>query len=257
MSASATAKTPSEPSPMPQREARQRVGPIVEALAAHYRIEGAGSRQPEPLEELAQALLGEGVPRKEAARARRELGRAFVDWNEVRISRPGEVAAAIRPMPEALERAERLVAALRSIFAARGSVSLAFLHEVSPKEAEEFLDGIQGLGRQARARVLLHALGLPAVPATPPLLRVAARLGFIEPTDTPDAAVERLEKIVPRSQMALFHALLHEHGRRACLVNAPRCGRCPVRTLCPSAADRPRATPRRKKTPVASEGNRP
>ena len=257
MSAAPTAKTPPEVPVLPQRDARPHVGRLVEALAPHYRCDGAAARRPEPLEELVLALLSEGVPRKQAARAGRDLARAFVDWNEVRISRPGEVRAVLEPMDDAAGRAERIVRALNSIFAARGELSLAFLHDLSPKEAEDFLGRIEGLNRQARARILLFALGQPALPVTPQILRVAARLGLVPNGEAPEAAGERLEKIVPRAQMALFYSLFNEHGRKTCLAAAPHCRRCPVRSLCPTGRAFRQAAPCQEPASVAPEGKTP
>jgi adenine-specific DNA glycosylase len=44
-----------------------------------------------------------------------------------------------------------------------------------------------------------------------------------------------LMKAVPPSEWILFAHLLILHGRRICLARKPRCGLCPVQSLCPSA----------------------
>jgi adenine-specific DNA glycosylase len=44
-----------------------------------------------------------------------------------------------------------------------------------------------------------------------------------------------LMRIVPRSEWILFAHLIILHGRRICVARKPRCGLCPVQSLCPSA----------------------
>jgi endonuclease-3 len=64
--------------------------------------------------------------------------------------------------------------------------------------------------------------------------RLSRRLGLTR-AKTPVEIEQDLMKIVPRSEWILFGHLLILHGRRTCVARKPRCGICPVQSLCPSA----------------------
>jgi len=214
------------------REARRLAPRLVDALVAHYGEPAEPTRREEPLEVLVEAALEEGSRHTDAAHALRDLERAFVDLNEIRVSRPGEVQAVLEPLDGAAERAERLVGVLNSLFAERGVLSLAFLHEMSRKEAEEYLARLDGVTGEMIARVLYYALGHPALPTSAHLVRVSARVGLVPADATADEMRRRLEWVVPVGKMRAFHDRVNDHGRRTCLVNQPRCRRCPLLALC-------------------------
>jgi len=213
-------------------EARRLAPRLVGALVAHYGEPAEPTPREEPIEVLVEAALEEGSRRTDAARAMRDLERAFVDLNELRVSRPGEVQAVLEPLAGAAERAERLVGALNSLFADRGVLSLAFLHEMSRREAEEYLARLDGVTGEMIARVLYYALGHPAIPTSPHIARVSARVGLVPAEATADEMRRRLEWIVPVGKMRAFHDRVNDHGRRTCLVSQPRCRSCPILALC-------------------------
>jgi endonuclease III len=64
--------------------------------------------------------------------------------------------------------------------------------------------------------------------------RLSQRLGLTRNEDP--VKIERdLQRVVPRADWARFPHLLIWHGRRVCDARSPRCGDCVVEDLCPSS----------------------
>jgi endonuclease-3 len=196
-----------------------------------------GKREPtsthgDPLDEIVLEVLSEDSTNKDAARAFRELRRAFVDWNEVRVSRPGEIQQVLEPLEGAASKARRIQQMLDGLFRRRSALSLSFLLDAGPREARDFLGQLEGVGEEFAARVMLHSLGYPAVAVTPAVARVSQRVGLVGEEFSVEDIRRRLAKIVLKERMCAFHTLVSDHARRACLVTSPKCGRCVLRRLC-------------------------
>jgi endonuclease-3 len=215
-----------------ERHGRKLVPRICSALESAYGKHEPAAGQGDPLDELMMAALSENSASKDASRALKELRKNFVDWNEIRVSRAGEIERAMRPLDGAGDKARRIVRVLNNLFAKRSMLSLSFLLDVGPKEARDFLAELDGVGEELAARVMLFSLGYPAVAITPHVARVTQRVGLINEESPADESRRRLEKIVPREMMYAFHGLISDHGRRACLVTKPKCSRCAIKRHC-------------------------
>jgi endonuclease-3 len=102
-----------------------------------------------------------------------------------------------------------------------------------PRTMDE-LTALPGVARKTANVVLGTAFGIAdGVVVDTHVGRIARRLGLTREEDP--VKVERdLMAALPREEWVMFsHRLIH-HGRRVCTARAPRCGECPVATLCPS-----------------------
>src|SRR5438093_10983745 len=73
---------------------------------------------PEPearpvLEQLLYSICREGTTRERADQAFRGLRQRFFDWNEIRVSSPREIEAALDDLPDSGVRAQRLLSLLQ------------------------------------------------------------------------------------------------------------------------------------------------
>ena len=255
-----TAKSTIEVRLLPERTARRALPRSLNALGREYGVPETPEPMENPLRELIAAALDEGSSsQKDADRAFKEIESRFIDWNEVRVSRPAEVEAAIAPIPGAAERARHIVRSLNSLFSRHGTLSLAFLAEERPREAEAFLRKLEGADDEMVARVLLFGFGFPAVPLNAHVVRVAARLGLINEETEADTIRRRLEKICTRDRMHEVFTLMTEHGRKQCLVTKPKCRKCPVLTNCPTGkalTPKKRTTRKEARTAGKTRGKR-
>jgi endonuclease-3 len=209
---------------------------------------------PSPLEALILGLLKAETSERVAERALRRLTAEFLDFNEVRVTRPREIADAIQSVADPLEKATRIVRVLSALFQQRGTMDLDFLRRLPAVQARAFLESLDGVDARAVATVM-QSLGAPAIPADAAVVRLAKRLGLADRAASADQVQQALERLVPAADKSTFHALLVRHGEAVCQVRTTRCRACGLVTLCvngpPSASGRAARPTAAKAGPVA------
>jgi endonuclease-3 len=210
--------------------------------------------EPRPvLEELVYAILREGTTSADADRAYAQLRKAFVDWNEVRVSTVQEVADALRPMSGAGGRAKRVIGLLQKVFEERYTFALDDLDKKGLKQAARQLARYkEDVTDFTVAWVVQRNLGGHAIPLDAPTLRVLTRLAVIEEAD-PDSLEgvrSSLEHVIPKAKGPEFTELMSVHAKELCVDGTPHCGQCPLKADCPTAqtvlssAKKPKPKPR-------------
>jgi len=103
-----------------------------------------------------------------------------------------------------------------------------------PRTMEQ-LYALPGVGRKTANVVLGNAFGInEGVTVDTHVTRLAGRLKLTRHTD-PVKIEQDLMKLVPQRDWTLVSHLLILHGRNICLARKPRCERCVLVDLCPSA----------------------
>jgi endonuclease-3 len=103
-----------------------------------------------------------------------------------------------------------------------------------PKTMEELLE-LPGVARKTANIVLSNAYGIIAgIAVDTHVRRVTKRLGLTENEDQ-DKIEQDLMKIVPKEKWAKFTDLMIFHGRRICQAKKPKCDKCVLNKICPSA----------------------
>jgi len=143
-----------------------------------------------------------------------------------------------RAEPEALEAIIRSTGFYRnkakSIRAASARIVEAYGGRV-PSTMEELLT-LPGVARKTANVVLGVGYGIAdGVVVDTHVDRLAHRLGLSEGKN-PDVIEADLMRVVPREAWIDLSHLLIAHGRDVCQARKPACDRCPVASLCPSAA---------------------
>ncbi len=217
---------------------KQQVLEVHARLCAAYGALFPFFRDADPLSELVGSLLSHRTKNADSARALASLTERFSSWAEVRDAPTDEVRAAISHATWPEQKAPRIQSALRYVQAARGELSLDFLAETPPAEAQAWLEQIPGVGPKTSAAVLLFSrLRMPALPVDSHHHRVAQRLGWIPGNVGPGPAHARLRVLLPKDWNAQtlydHHEALMFHGQKCCFYKNPACARCPVSELCP------------------------
>lgn len=154
------------------------------------------------------------------------------DWSMVEHAPLPELVDVIRPGGLAPQKAPRIQATLRRIREERGDYSLAFLGELPPLEARDWLTSIDGVGKKTASIVLAFCFGAPVMAVDRHVERVSKRIGLIADKVTADQAHDLYLGIVDPGDMYAAHVLLIHHGRATCHAQRPECDRCPVAVRC-------------------------
>ncbi len=107
-------------------------------------------------------------------------------------------------------------------------------HQGAVPADREQLMALPGVGRKTANVVLSVGFDQPALAVDTHVFRVAHRLGLSpESSNTPDKVEEDLCRIIPEKKWGQAHHWLIWHGRRVCNAQRPKCGECPLESLCP------------------------
>jgi endonuclease III len=204
---------------------RDRIGPIIERLAAEHVDARIALRFRRPLELLVSVML--------SAQTTDVNVNAVTATLFEKYRRPEDYLAV--PVEE-LERDIYKTGFFRQkAKAIRGTMRMLldeFDGEV-PRTIDE-LTLLPGVARKT-ANVVAAELGNPqGIVVDTHVRRLSQRLGLTREDDP--VKIERdLVKLVPRREWGRFPHLLIWHGRRVCIARAPRCEDCVLTDLCPSS----------------------
>jgi len=217
-----------------QKQRTQQAARLVrQAVAKYGELKGRKARP--PLNQLVLSLMAHATSVRQATRALRALKRRFADWNEVRVSHPAEVAAAISSARWAQEAAEKLVWLLGEVFEAYNRPNLLFLEELTPTQARSCLVRLPMIGRDIADDVLLFSLGVEVLPLSQGTARMCHRLGLID-DDRPTLKNQRaLAKLFDERYYASLHLFFCDHAEPLCRPDEPLCKRCPMHRHCPKS----------------------
>jgi endonuclease-3 len=226
---------PTTPKAEWKRPTRRRVRAILERLREAY---GKPVERPHraPVDELILTVLSQNTNDRNRDVAYARLTARFDSWDAVRDAPTGEVEDAIRPGGLAPTKAVRIQEILRAL----GDDDLSDLADIPLEDARRQLCELPGVGRKTAACVLMFSFGLPDIPVDTHVYRVGTRLGLFRPGAPLDEAHDELLRLVDPEDAHEFHVSLIRHGRRTCHARNPRCGECPLLSLCPYGRDRTR-----------------
>jgi len=167
---------------------------------------------PEPLmSELVFSMLVWESSIEHAIRAADRIAQELIDLNELRVCTPDELSTMLPSRyPKSLERCQRLICVLNTIFDRENRLSLAHLREMSKREVVDYFSTIDGLPPFVSSRVILLGLGWHAFPIDDWLCKQLARQGVTDSSLDLIQQTQRLERLV-RANDALRYYTLIEH----------------------------------------------
>jgi len=161
----------------------------------------------------------------------------FKCWEDLARAPVAAVARMIDEVTFPADKARHLTTALKMIEAKVGWLSLNHLKTLSVDQARWELQALPGVGVKVAACVLNFSdLAMRALVVDTHVHRVAKRIGLVGPGDTTHAyhALMALapEIWTPDDLFELHWLLKRGLGQMLCPHEGPKCGACPVRTLC-------------------------
>jgi endonuclease-3 len=205
--------------------------PIARTLAAVYGRPTWRKSLP-AMDELIDCILSQSTNDRNRDVAFAALKARFPDWEAVMNAPTDDVIDAIRPAGLAVQKAPRIQAVLRRIYAERGEISIDFLNDWTLDEAKAWLTSFHGVGPKTAAIVLCFGFNRPAFPVDTHIHRVGQRIGFLPLGISADKAHGVMEAIVPPEDHYVFHLNLIRLGREICQARRPRCEICPLTAYC-------------------------
>lgn len=224
------------------------------ALKKRFPLPSPEAAEPRPLmEELIYAICREGSTAADADAGYHRLRKAFIDWNEVRVSTVQEVADVLRPLPGAGTRAKRIIGLLQEVFEDKYSFDLSDLGKKGLKDTARKLRFYkEGVDDYAVAWVIQRALGGHAIPLDEPTLRVLRRLGVVEEVDPESLESVRgaIEHVIPKTRGPEFTDEFSMLAKEICVEKDPNCPACPLKSDCPVGIENTskKAEPKPKKS---------
>jgi endonuclease-3 len=147
--------------------------------------------------------------------------------------RPEDLAAADPAEVEELVRTTGFFRnKTRSIMGMAAAVSERFGGEVPHRMAD--LVTLPGVGRKTANVVRSVAMNEPGLPVDTHVQRLSRRLGLTTETD-PVKIEFALNPLVRADERGTLSLRLILHGRAVCVARRPRCDRCVLADICPSA----------------------
>jgi endonuclease-3 len=204
---------------------RERIGPIVERLAAEHQDATIALRFRTELELLVSVMLSAQTTDVNVNRVTERLFEKY--------RRPEDYLAV---PPEELENDIRATGFFRQKTKAIRGTAKMLIEEFDgrvPRRLEDLVR-LPGVARKT-ANVVAGELGdVQGIVVDTHVRRLSQRLGLTRQEDP--VKIERdLMRLVPRADWGRFPHLLIWHGRRVCLARAPRCEDCVINRLCPAA----------------------
>ena len=177
-------------------------------------------------------VLSQATSDLNSERAFAGLKNTFATWDAVLAARVGDVADSIRSGGIADVKAARIQSILREIDRREGAIDLDRLIGLNDEEVDEYLCSLPGVGPKTSACVLVFSMGRPAFPVDTHVLRIARRLGWVDPRLPAEKTQAELTPTIPPELRYDLHMAFIRHGREICIARMPRCSGCPVLDLC-------------------------
>lgn len=182
-------------------------------------------------EVIAGAVLTQNTAWYNVERALGNLKRAHALSPDAILELPAdELGALLRPSGCFRVKTRRLQSVCRWLRDRGGVESIGSV----PTEAlRHSLLRVHGVGEETADAILLYAFGRPVFVVDAYARRLFSRLGLIEGNETYRAIRSKVQSQMGDSAIDYneFHALIVEHGKRACL-KTPRCAGCPIPDGC-------------------------
>lgn len=197
----------------------------------------------DPVSQLVLALLNVRTSDEVARTAFEALLSEFDSWDRLQYAAPDAVEPVIRAVAFADKKAVTLPAALRSITARRGHLTLDFLDELPTDAARAWLQDIPSVGPKVSASVLnLSTLERRTLVVDTHHHRVAKRLRLAPRWGNSEKMSALLGGQMPSiwtaEDISDHHGLMKQLGQTYCTRTAPSCDACPLLTLCPTGQQR-------------------
>lgn len=170
-------------------------------------IEGLGD---DPLRVLIRAVLEPDAEDKRVEKACDTIVEEFVDYNELRVCRPKDLADRVgEEFPDILSKAESLLEVLNNIYSKRFTIAMDYMHDMTKRDLRRHLLEL-GLSPYASALLVLAVFDGHAIPVDASLMETLEEEGCIHPGSDLADVQGFLERVIPAKHAFDAHMVLRE-----------------------------------------------
>lgn len=214
---------------------------VIARLRAEYHPDPPLPRpERQVLDALIRTLLGQQNTSAVATRQFNALKSAYWRWEAALLDGPDGIETVLKAAGGGLAqmKAGYIHGILVHLDERLGTLDLSVVRKLNDHEARTLLEGLPGIGIKTASLILLFDLLRPALPVDTNIERIAKRLELVPQRWTPEKVERWFDAAVRRdwTERAAFHVAGVRHGRLTCRPRDPRCDRCVLQDLCPSAA---------------------
>ena len=163
--------------------------------------------------EIVLACLSAHTTESKARTALNRLRSGFVDFNEMRVCRTGELVEILgKNFNQGKEVSEQIIKILGAIFEKRDSLDIEDLKEMGKRDAKSFLESLTGANPYVVSRIMLRSLGAHAFPVHDQMLAMLRAEEVIEESVDAAAVQGFLERQISVSQVHKLYGLLRSNA---------------------------------------------
>ncbi|KPK76007.1 MAG: hypothetical protein AMJ79_08710 [Phycisphaerae bacterium SM23_30] len=163
--------------------------------------------------ELLLGCLSGYMTENKARSALNKLRSNFVDYNELRVTRPAEVVEILgRGYSQVRPAVEQMLCLLRSVFDEQDHLDLEHLKELGKREARSFLEELEGSTVYVVSRVMLRGLQGHAFPLHDQMLKMLRGEEVVEETADEATVQGFLERQISAKKILKVYTLLRRHA---------------------------------------------
>jgi hypothetical protein len=166
----------------------------------------------DPITQLILGVLSRDTPETKASEGLERLRSIVVDYNELRVIPPIELAGILGDFPDARLKCEDISRALNGVFAQEHSISLDRLAGLPRKDVQGLLAQIGGLEPYTRARIRLLGLHQHALPLDEAMWALARAEHLVDARCPLLEAQQFFERQIAEEDALEFYALLKRHA---------------------------------------------
>lgn len=207
-------------------EPKKRILRIIELLQKEYDDPKTALKYSKPLELLVATILSAQCTDKQVNKVTKKLFRKYLSVEDYANADLLELQEDIRSTGFYKSKAKYIKKSAQMI-------KTRYQKNV-PKTIEELVE-LPGVGRKTANIILQNAFGIiVGIAVDTHVKRLAKKLGLTENQD-PNKIETDLMKIVPNKNWMEISNLLILHGREICDARFPKCTKCVLNKICPSA----------------------
>jgi len=198
----------------------------------------------DPVSQLIKGLIGARTHGDVTKSAFEALLSRFGDWEAVHDADVIDIEKVIRKATFSETKARHLKATLVQITKINSDLTLDSLDDMPADKALAWLECLPGVGRKVAAAILnFSTLRKAVLVIDTHHLRILRRLSLVRSCADYREAYDAMMLIAPTHWSANdyddHHQLMKTLGQTVCRHHATSCFRCPLQSLCPTAAQHP------------------